>query len=198
MSEQTVRIAPSSDTAKRALFVDRDGTIIVDEHYLNDAARVKLLPGAARGIAKVNSLGIPVVVITNQSGIGRGLITEQQYAAVALRLHEMLAEQGAHVDATYYCPQSPDTVYPDNCRKPALFMYHQASAEHNIDLARSAYIGDKWRDVEPALKLGAFGVLIPTAATPTEEVERARLSAHTAPDVEHAIAAALAWMGVVS
>ena len=179
-----------------ALFLDRDGTIIVDEHYLHDSARVKLMPGAARAIAKANTLNVPVVIVTNQSGIGRGMITEAQYAAVALRLQTMLGEHNAHIDATYYCPQTPDSVDPDNCRKPALLMYLQAASTHNIDLKRSAYIGDKWRDIEPALKLNGYGVLVPTAGTPASDVERAVLSAHTAPDIEHAITAALAWMSV--
>ncbi|MEP6781231.1 MAG: HAD-IIIA family hydrolase [Gemmatimonadaceae bacterium] len=180
-----------------ALFLDRDGTIIVDEHYLNDSARVKLMPGAARTIAKANSLNVPVFVVTNQSGIGRGMITEAQYAAVALRLGEMLAEHNARIDATYYCPQTPESIGPDNCRKPALLLYLQAAATHHIDLARSAYIGDKWRDIEPALKLNGYGVLIPTSATPAADIERAVLSAHTSPDIEHAVGAALTWMSVL-
>lgn len=179
-----------------ALFLDRDGTIIVDEHYLNDSTRVKLMPGAARAIAKANTLNIPVVIVTNQSGIGRGMITEAQYAAVALRLNQMLAEHNAHIDATYYCPQTPDSSGADNCRKPALLMYLQAAEAHNIDLARSAYIGDKWRDIEPALKLNGYGVLVPTSGTPASDIERAVLGAHTAPDIEHAVGAALAWMSV--
>lgn len=179
-----------------ALFLDRDGTIIVDEHYLNDSARVKLMPGAGRAIARANARNVPVFVVTNQSGIGRGMITEAQYAEVALRLGQLLAEHNARIDATYYCPQTPDSIGPDNCRKPALLMYLQAAATHNIDLARSAYIGDKWRDIEPALKLHGYGVLVPTSGTPTADVERAVLSAHTSPDIEHGVGASLAWMGV--
>ena len=185
-----------SATGKGALFLDRDGTIIADEQYLNNADRVKLLPGAVHAITKANSLGIPVVVVTNQSGIGRGLITEAQYAAVAERLHNLLAVGGARIDATYYCSQTPDSNGPRNCRKPALLMYQQAALEHGLDLARSAYIGDKWRDVEPALKVDGYGVLVPTADTSVEDVERARSFAHTAPDVGEAITAAIAWMGV--
>ncbi|MEP6765392.1 MAG: HAD family hydrolase [Gemmatimonadaceae bacterium] len=185
-----------SATKKGAFFLDRDGTIIVDEHYLNDSARVKLMPGAARAIARANSLNIPVLVITNQSGIGRGMITEAQYAAVASRVEELLAEHGARINATYYCPQTPDSVGPDNCRKPALLMYTQAALAHNIDLSRSAYIGDKWRDIDPALKLNGYGVLVPTAGTPAADIERAVLSAHTAPDIEHAMLQALGWMDV--
>ncbi|MDQ6613129.1 MAG: HAD hydrolase-like protein, partial [Gemmatimonadota bacterium] len=107
---------------------------------------------------------------------------------------ELLSVHGAQITATYYCPETPDSAGADSCHKPALRMYQQASREHDIDLAASAYIGDKWRDVEPAIKMSGYGVLVPTAATSADDVERARLSAHIAQDIEQAVGNALAWM----
>lgn len=182
--------------ARGALFLDRDGTIIADEHYLGDPERVRLLPGAARAIARANAAGVPVIVVTNQSGIGRGYITETEYALVAARMNETLATHGAHVDATYYCPHAPSSDEACECRKPGLGMYRAAAAAHGLDLVGSAYIGDKWRDVEPALATNGLGILVPAATTPASDIERALLSARTAPDLERAVAEALTWMRV--
>lgn len=161
-------------TLRSALFVDRDGTLIADAHYLADPRGVRLLPGAAAAVAQAKNAGALVVVVTNQSGIARGLITAAQYEAVRLRADELLAAQGAHVDATYHCPHAPDTGRPCDCRKPALGMYQQAAADLEIDLARSSYIGDRWRDVQPAIATGGFGILVPGAETPEADLELAR------------------------
>ncbi len=184
------------EALRPALFLDRDGTIISDEHFLNDPERVRLMPGAASSIMRVNRAGIPVVVITNQSGIGRGIITQDQYDAVAERLNDVLALEGALIDATYYCPDHPDVPDAETCRKPQLTMYMQAARHLGIDVARSAYIGDKWRDVQPALTAGGLGILVPNHLTEQADIDRALLLAHTAADIEQAIAHALVWMGV--
>jgi len=157
-----------------AAFLDRDGTLIVDEHYLADPARVSLRPGAARAVSRLNAAGIPVVIVTNQSGIARGLLTEDDYARVSARVLELLAEQGAHVDATYHCPHHPDFGPGCACRKPGLALFQQAASEHAIDLARSAYVGDKLRDVLPAARTGGLGVLVPSPDTPFGDVDRAQ------------------------
>jgi histidinol-phosphate phosphatase family protein len=157
-----------------AAFLDRDGTLIVDEHYLADPARVSLRPGAARAVGRLNAAGIPVVIVTNQSGIARGLLTEDDYARVSARVLELLAEQGAHVDATYHCPHHPDFGPACGCRKPGLQLFQQAASEHAIDLARSAYVGDKLRDVLPAARTGGLGVLVPSPDTPFGDVDRAQ------------------------
>jgi D-glycero-D-manno-heptose 1,7-bisphosphate phosphatase len=186
----------SSETApvRGALFLDRDGTLITDEHYLADENRVRLLPGAARAVALANSAAVPVVVVTNQSGIGRGLFSDAQYHAVASEMTAQLAQFGARIDATYYCPHAPGSALACECRKPALGMYQQAASDHHLSLAQSAYIGDKWRDVSPALVTGGLGILVPASTTPSTDVDRAVLSAHTASDVEQAVVQALAWM----
>lgn len=179
-----------------ALFLDRDGTLIVDAHYLADADRVHLIPGVADAVRAANSADVPVFIITNQSGIGRGLITPEQYEAVRARTETLFREAHAHVVASYHCPHAPDHTTPCGCRKPATGMYEQAAADHDLDLAASAYIGDRWRDAEPARRLGGIGILIPGAETPADDVEAARSVAdpaiHLASSLGDAVHLALA------
>ena len=157
-----------------ALFIDRDGTIIADAHYLADASRVQLLPGAAAAVADANAAQVPVVVVTNQSGIARGLITIAQYEAVRDRTVTLLRAGGASVLATYHCPHWGHPKQPCECRKPGLGMYREAAATHRLNLAQSAYIGDRWRDVQPALATDGIGILVPGVETPAADVEEAR------------------------
>jgi histidinol-phosphate phosphatase family protein len=182
-----------------ALFIDRDGTLIADAHYLADASRVHLLPGAANAVAKANAAQVPVVVVTNQSGIARGLITHAQYEAVRDRTSALLSAGGATVLATYHCPHWGHPKAPCECRKPGLGMYREAAAAHQLDLMRSAYIGDRWRDVQPALATGGIGILVPSIETPAADVEEARsaLSARIfmVENILEAVSLALAMIG---
>src|ERR1043165_10137569 len=114
---------------RRAAFLDRDGTIIRDTEYLRDPEQVELLPGAAAAIKRLNDAGIPVIVVTNQSGIARGLLTEQDYERVRMRVDQELAKHGARIDATYHCPHYPEITGPCDCRKPGLKFYLQAAEE---------------------------------------------------------------------
>ena len=164
----------STPVLEPALFLDRDGTLIADAHYLADARRVRLLAGAADAVAMANAARVPVVVVTNQSGIARGLITTAQYEAVRDRTTALLRKGRAEVLATYHCPHWGHPTEPCDCRKPGLGMYRQAAAAHHLDLAHSAYIGDRWRDVQPALATGGIGVLVPGIETPAMDVEAAR------------------------
>ena len=129
--------------ARPALFLDRDGTIIADAHYPSNPDDVVLLPGAAAAIARANAAHIPVIVVTNQSGIGRGQITVAQYESVRERLDELLRAEHATVDATYHCPHWIERDGPCDCRKPGIGMHKQAAADHTLSLAASAYIGDR-------------------------------------------------------
>ncbi len=165
-------------TRRPALFLDRDGTLIADAHYLADASRVALLPDAAAAVQRANAAGVPVVIVTNQSGIARGLITLAQYEATRDRTVALLGAAGAQVLATYHCPHWADVTGPCDCRKPGLGMYRQAAQAHDLDLARSAYIGDRWRDVQPALATGGIGMLVPGIETPAGDVDTARSSAN--------------------
>lgn len=149
---------------RRAAFLDRDGTIIEDAHYLGDPAGVRLLPGAAEAIRRLNRANIPVVLVTNQSGIGRGLFSEADFQATQARLRELLAGWGARIDAVYHCPHAPDTGC--GCRKPNAGMFVQAAREHGLDLARSWYVGDRVRDVAAGVELGGTGILVGPATEP--------------------------------
>jgi histidinol-phosphate phosphatase family protein len=165
-----------------AVFLDRDGTIIHDAHYLSRPEQVVLLDGAAEAIARINALLIPVIVATNQSGIGRGFFTVEDYQLVEQRLDELLAERGAKIDASYYCPHPPEAGC--DCRKPATGLFRDAKADHpEIDLSRSLYVGDRLRDVQPAIELGGQGVLVPWAETPASEIEAAKTFARVAPSL---------------
>ncbi len=143
-----------------AAFLDRDGTIIRDAGFVRHPSDLELLPGAAPAIERLNAHAIPVILITNQSGIGRGLISEADFHRVQAELGRQLAMLGCAVDATFYCPHAPDRVPPCGCRKPELGMYKQAAEHLHIELSRALYIGDRLSDVLPAVAFGARSFLI--------------------------------------
>ncbi|MFL5515550.1 MAG: D-glycero-alpha-D-manno-heptose-1,7-bisphosphate 7-phosphatase [Gemmatimonadales bacterium] len=149
-----------SHGGRAAVFLDRDGTIIEDVGYLADPERVRLLPGAAEAIGRLNRAGLLAVVVTNQSGIARGLLDEVAYQATRERLDYLLAERGAHLDGQYHCPHHPELSGPCQCRKPGLLLYRQAGEELGIDLAASWWVGDRLRDVQPARSFGGRGVVL--------------------------------------
>lgn len=151
-------------TLRRAAFLDRDGTIIEDTGFVRDPGGVVLLPGAAEAITRLNDAGWVVVVVTNQSGIARGLLTEKEYVAVAARVGEVLAARGARIDATWMCPHHPDVSGPCDCRKPGLKHYLAAAERFGIDLTKSVFVGDRPSDIEPAKALGGRGILLGATA----------------------------------
>lgn len=146
----------------RAVFLDRDGTIVADPGFLHEPGKVRLLPGAADAIHRLNAAGLLVIVVTNQSGIARGRYSAADYAAVERRLAELLAAHGAHLDGAYFCPHHPDVTGPCACRKPGVKLFRDAAAALGVDLARSWYVGDRASDVEPAAVLGGTGILVTT------------------------------------
>lgn len=164
-------MTPSSAAARPAVFLDRDGTLIHDRHYLSDPAGVELLPGAAEAIARLNRAGLFVALVTNQSGIGRGMYGEEEYRAVHARLAALLAAGGARLDADYHCPLAPDAPDPSAMRKPGVGMFLRAAREHGLDPAASWYVGDRARDVAPAGALGGRGILIRGAQTEPDAAE---------------------------
>jgi D-glycero-D-manno-heptose 1,7-bisphosphate phosphatase len=143
-----------------AVFLDRDGTIIEDVAYLRDTEQVRLLPGAANAIKRLNASGFLAIVVTNQSGIARGLLSRNDYQLTERRVDELLAQDGAHLDAHYFCPHLPELTGPCDCRKPGALLYRQAAEHFHIDLARSWWVGDRMRDVLPADILGGHGILV--------------------------------------
>ncbi|HYC33425.1 MAG TPA: HAD-IIIA family hydrolase [Gemmatimonadales bacterium] len=147
---------------RAGVFLDRDGTIIEDAGYLGDPAGVRLLPGSAEAVARLNRAGRPVIVVTNQSGIARGLLGEQQYLATEARLDALLSSAGAAVDAHYHCPHHPDITGPCDCRKPGTLLYRRAAERFGLDPHACWWVGDRLRDVEAALTLGGRGILVRT------------------------------------
>jgi histidinol-phosphate phosphatase family protein len=159
---------------RRAAFLDRDGTIIHDVDFISRPEDVRLVRGAAAAIGTLNNAGIPVIIVSNQSGIGRGYFDYDAFERVQARIEELLGVDGAHIDATYICPHAPSDEPPCECRKPRVALFELAARNHDIDVARSWYVGDKWRDVEPGRTLGGSAFLIPAPSTPPDELERAR------------------------
>jgi D-glycero-D-manno-heptose 1,7-bisphosphate phosphatase len=152
---------------KPAVFLDRDGVVIEDSHYLGNAARVRLVPGVAETIAELNRAGWPVVVVTNQSGVARGLFTLESVGVVHDHLAELLRASGARIDAFHFCPHHPEADVPEfrvkcECRKPKPGMLFRAAAELGLDLASSWMIGDRESDLEAGAAAGCRTVLVRT------------------------------------
>lgn len=152
-----------------AVFLDRDGTIIEDAHYIKSPEQVRLIPGAATAIKRLNDADIPVIVVTNQSGIARGIFSVADYEAVRRQLDDLLAERGARVDASYYCPHHPSTDGPCSCRKPGTRMFEDAIRDWRLDPLKVAYVGDRWRDVAASKTLGGRGIMITSPMTSAED-----------------------------
>ncbi len=183
--------------AKRpAFFLDRDGVVIEEVGYLSEPAQVRLLPGAADAIARLNRRAVPVIVVTNQAGVAHGYYPESQVAAVHRRLDELLAEHGARVDAYYYCPHHPlaaVAAYRRSCpyRKPSPGMLIRAAREHALSLRRSVLVGDKWSDLEAGLAAGCRVVLVRTGYGAEVEKslgERGQAGIEVAADLVEAVA----------
>jgi histidinol-phosphate phosphatase family protein len=156
-----------------AVFLDRDGTVMEDAHYIKSPDQVRLIPGAAAAVKRINEAKIPVIVVTNQSGIGRGMFTVKDYEAVKSRFESLLAQDGAHVDASYYCPDHPSVTGPSRCRKPATKMFEDAIRDFNLDPANVVYVGDRWRDVAASIKLGGRGIMLSSPMTTDEDRRKA-------------------------
>ncbi|HET8761758.1 MAG TPA: HAD family hydrolase [Nitrospiria bacterium] len=140
------------------VFLDRDGTLNLDEGYLADPERLVLLPGAAEAVAALNAAGVKAVVITNQSGVGRGLIAPEALVRIHERLAALLARGGAKLDGIYSCLHRPEDGCA--CRKPATALALQAARDLGVDASRSAMIGDKPVDLELGRRLGGRSVLV--------------------------------------
>lgn len=158
-------MAEPARRARRAAFLDRDGTINEDVNYLRDPSQVRLLPGAAEALKRLRDSGFQIIVASNQSGVARGMLTEQTLAEIHRELLSQLAAQGATVDAIYYCPHLPGSTEAPygrecDCRKPAPGLLLRAARERNLDLGRSVMIGDSERDVRAGLAAGCRAVLI--------------------------------------
>ncbi len=152
---------------RTAVFIDRDGTLNEEVGYINHIDRLRLYPWAAEAIRKLNRAGVPVIVTTNQSGVGRGHFSEELVHRVHQKIALELAASEARLDAFYYCPhhlESPQETYRKKCqcRKPLVGMLDEAAKRFNIDLKSSYVVGDSTRDMEMGFNAGARTVLVMT------------------------------------
>ncbi len=150
-----------------ALFLDRDGTINEEREFISSPEQVQLIPRSAEAIRDANAAGIKVFVITNQSGIARGFLTEQQLAELHRRLLELLQRERAHIDGIYYCPHYPELGSDGygggcECRKPKPGLLQRAAKEFDVDLARSYLVGDRLIDIQTGKAAGTTNVLVLT------------------------------------
>ncbi len=165
MTEMTEHKEPN--TLRPAVFLDRDGTINEQMGYINHICRFQLLFGAAEAIKKLNDAGIPVVIISNQSGLARGYFPETLLDEVHEKMRGLLAEKGAHVDGIYFCPHHPEAKEKRfravcNCRKPKPGLVLEAAKQLDLDPERSYVVGDRWSDIKTAANCGARSVLVRT------------------------------------
>ena len=164
---------------QRAVFVDRDGCVISDENFLCDPARVRVLPGVTQAIRDLHDAGYLVIVVTNQSAVARGMLTEKLLEQIHERLQAELAQEDARLDAIYYCPHLAEgkvKAYAKECecRKPEPGMILRAAREHKINLADSYMVGDAERDVEAGLAAGCHAILISANAEASTKAEAVR------------------------
>jgi len=158
----------------KAVFVDRDGTIVEDIGYMNSPEQIKFIPGSLEAIKKLNNAGYKVIVITNQAGVARGLVAEDMLQTIDKTLHKLILNSGAHLDGLYYCPHHPEYgVYPYKqvceCRKPHPGLLKRAQKHFDIDLSLSFMIGDKATDVEAGKRAGTKTIFLLTGKGKKEE-----------------------------
>ena len=153
----------NSPAPRPAAFLDRDGTLIVEHGFLSDPDGVQPLPGAVAAVKQLNDWGFLVIGVSNQSGVARGYYGEETVRAVNRRVIEAFAQQGARIDAIYYCPHHPSPgALECDCRKPKRGMIDQATSDFVIDLEHSIVIGDRLCDVRLGWEIGVPGILVLT------------------------------------
>ena len=150
-----------------AVFLDRDGTLVVERGYLSDPDDIELLPGVAQSLRRLQAAGYPVVVVSNQSGVGRGLFPESRVHDAMARLRMGLRARGVELEAVYFCPHRPDAGCA--CRKPGIALLERAADDLQLALRRSAMVGDKLLDVQTGHHAGALGLLVRTGYGRSEE-----------------------------
>jgi D-glycero-D-manno-heptose 1,7-bisphosphate phosphatase len=161
-------------SARPAVFLDRDGTLVEEAGYLDRIERLVFFPYSVDAVRLLNDAGLAVVIVTNQAGVARGIFREAFVAEAHDHVRTRLEAGGARVDGFYYCPHHPDASIERyrlacDCRKPQPGMLRHAASDLGLDLARSFVIGDRWHDLEAGQAVGARGVLVRTGYGRTEE-----------------------------
>lgn len=170
--------------SKRFVLLDRDGTIIVDKHYLHDPDGVELLPGALDGLKRMQEAGLGLAILTNQSGVGRGYYNDADVHACNKRLLEMLGAEGVHIAAVYYCPHAPEEAC--SCRKPATGLMDQAAEHLGFDPKEGFMIGDKAADMGVGRSTGATTILVRTGKGAEQEPKCGELTDYAVNDLAEA------------
>lgn len=183
--------------SRRAVFIDRDGTLIEETGYLNDFSRLKLFPYSVDAVRQLNRAGFLVVVVTNQAGIARGIVKPTFLDAAHDHIANVMRVGGARIDAFYHCPHHPDGIVAGlnlrcDCRKPAPGLWHQAARDLQVDLTRSFTIGDRWLDVGAGRAAGTGAVLVQTGYGQGEQKDPP--SGVAADAIVSDLAAAVGWI----
>ena len=183
--------------SQRAVFLDRDGTMIEDVGYLDRLERLRLFPYTIDAIRLLNRAGYRIVVVTSQNGIAQGVVSEEFLTEAHAYVSALVEASGAKIDGYYYCPHSPDASIERyrvdcDCRKPKPGMILTAARDHGLDLTQSFVIGDRWRDIKMGLAAGTQAVLVETGYGRTQAVARPADMAHV-PVVANLIEAA-SWI----
>jgi len=152
----------SKPTGRRAVFLDRDGTLNAEINEILVPERLTLIEGAAVAVRAINEAGLLAILVTNQAVIARGYCDEEDLTRVHARLRELLTRDGGHLDAIYYCPHHPDYTGACDCRKPAAGLIEQARADFGIDVTNSWVVGDSVKDIRLARAVGANAALVRT------------------------------------
>ncbi len=170
---------------RRFVILDRDGTIIEESSYLSDPEQVRLLPGVGRALRELKEMGFGLVVITNQSGVGRGFFDEEQLRRIHERLRQQLESEEAGLDGIYSCPHRPEDDC--QCRKPKLGLIERAAKELGFSPKNSVVIGDKAADIEMGRRAGAIPILVRTGYESRVEAERTVATDYVADDLQAAV-----------
>jgi D-glycero-D-manno-heptose 1,7-bisphosphate phosphatase len=175
----------------KAVFLDRDGTLLVERGYITSPEQVTLLPGVAQGLARLKAAGWRLLVVTNQACVAKGLITEEELGGIHQRMVMMLGAEGVMLDGVYWCPHHPEGTVMEyavecGCRKPRPGLLEQAAREHGVDLEASVMVGDTLRDLEAGRGAGTRTVLVRTG--------KGAATAHGADFVADDLRAAAEWI----
>lgn len=162
---------------RRAVFLDKDATVVVDKHYSADPNGIEFIHGAERALKKLSEGGFLLIMITNQSGVARGFFTEKQLAVYNSELKRRLSESGVRLDGYYYCPHFSGGTVPEysfdcDCRKPKLKLFHLAAEELDIDIDGSYAIGDRECDLAICEDTGCIGFLVGEGEASSQKYER--------------------------
>ena len=176
----------------KAVFLDRDGTIIEDSGYISSPDQIKFIPGSIEAIKQLNQAGYKVIIISNQAGIARGLLTEDMLQTIDKIIHRQILSGGGHIDASYYCPHHPEHgVYPYKqvceCRKPHPGLIKRAVRDQALELAGSFMVGDKSSDVETGKRAGVKTVFVRTGHGREDETKLKEKPDHRADNLAEAV-----------